>query len=144
MNKSNPGNCNEKQELDLPLLRSCRDYRKLENVFDRELQEYFEAQLLKYLYSKETTDESLEQVPLVICWCEGMLTTAEFINELEYAYIKGTLPNSNVPFERKEKHEKSDDTGRKDYRNDETANPKEKGWNRSPSDDKRKSYTLWP
>ena len=99
MNKSNPGNCNEKQESDLPLLRSCRDYRKLENVFDRELQEYFEAQLLKYLYSKETTDESLEQVPLVICWCEGMLTTAEFINELEYTYIKGTLPNSSVPFE---------------------------------------------
>jgi predicted translin family RNA/ssDNA-binding protein len=98
MNKSNPGNCNEKQELDLPLLRSCRDYRKLENVFDRELQEYFEAQLLKYLYSKETTVESLERVPLVICWCEGMLTTEEFINELEYNYANRNIAKQQCSF----------------------------------------------
>lgn len=98
MNKLNPGNCNEKLELDLPLLRSCRDYRKLENIFDRKLQKYFEAQLLKYFNSKEITDEYLERVPLIICWCEGLLTTEELINELESAYVKGTLPSGSVPF----------------------------------------------
>lgn len=98
MKESNQGNCNEKTELDLPILRSCKDYRILENIFDQTLQEYFEAQLLKYFNSKEITDEYLERVPLIICWCEGMLTTEEFISELEYTYIKGTLPSSSVPF----------------------------------------------
>lgn len=68
-----------------PRLEVCRDYPLLEKVFDESLLDLFEKQLNQYMGIEEVTEDYLQNVPQIVCWYEGMLTTEHLISECEIA-----------------------------------------------------------
>lgn len=64
-----------------PRLEGCRDYPLFEKVFDESLLDLFEQKLNQYLEMEEVTEDYLQNVPRIVCWYEGMLTTKYLISE---------------------------------------------------------------
>lgn len=64
-----------------PRMEGCRDYPLFEKVFDESLLDLFEQQLNEYLEMEEVTEDYLRNVPQIVCWFEGMLTTEYLVRE---------------------------------------------------------------
>lgn len=61
------------------ILEECRDYSAVADAFEESMIDFFEAQLQQYLNMTEITGNYLQNVPPVICWYEGMISTEDLI-----------------------------------------------------------------
>lgn len=68
------GNC-------LAILKGCRDYPVLQEVFTKKELDLYEIQLTEYLDMEEVADTYLYHVPRIVCWYEGIISTEDFIRE---------------------------------------------------------------
>lgn len=62
-------------------LERCRDYPALREVFTRGELDSYEKQLTEYLDTEGSIDTDSCNVPRIVCWYEGLISTVEFINE---------------------------------------------------------------
>lgn len=65
----------------LEILKGCRDYPVLQEVFTKRELMLYEKQLTEYLDMKAITDAYLCQVPGIVCWYEGIIPTEDFVKE---------------------------------------------------------------
>ncbi len=65
----------------LKILKGCRDYSVLQEVFTKGELDLYERQLAEYLDMKVITDAYLCQVPRIVCWYEGIIPTEDFVKE---------------------------------------------------------------
>ncbi|MDR0923292.1 MAG: hypothetical protein LBN31_02950 [Hungatella sp.] len=65
----------------LEILKGCRDYPVLQEIFTKGELALYEKQLGEYLDMKVITDAYLYQVPRIVCWYEGIIPTEDFIKE---------------------------------------------------------------
>lgn len=61
------------------ILIECRDYLAVAKAFERAMIDFFETQLQQYLNMAEITEAYLQNVPPVVCWYEGMISTEDLI-----------------------------------------------------------------
>lgn len=62
------------------VLTQCRDSDVITKVFSDSMAAYFEEQLQQYLSMSEITELYLYNVPPVVCWYEGMISTEDLID----------------------------------------------------------------
>lgn len=61
------------------ILEQCRDYAVIAGALNESMTAYFEEQLERYLDLPEISDTYLQNVPPVVCWYEGMISTEDLL-----------------------------------------------------------------
>lgn len=64
------------------VLEQCRDYAVIAGALNESMTAYFEEQLEQYLNldMPEISDTYLQNVPAVVCWYEGMISTEDLLD----------------------------------------------------------------
>lgn len=64
------------------VLEQCRDYAVIAGALNESMTAYFEEQLEQYLNldMPEISDTYLQNVPPVVCWYEGMISTEDLLD----------------------------------------------------------------
>ena len=62
-------------------MEGCRDYSIIRKFLCENTLNLFEKQLELYLKMEEITEDYLQNVPLVVCWYEGLIDTEMFLQE---------------------------------------------------------------
>ncbi|MCD7998344.1 MAG: hypothetical protein LUH21_14060 [Clostridiales bacterium] len=64
------------------VLEQCRDYAVIAGALNESMTAYFEEQLKQYLNldMPEISDIYLQNVPPVVCWYEGMISTEDLLD----------------------------------------------------------------
>lgn len=62
------------------VLKQCRDYAIIAGALNESMTAHFEKQLERYLDMPEISDTYLRNVPPVVCWFEGMISTEDLLD----------------------------------------------------------------
>lgn len=73
----------QKLQRPYPRLEGCPDYPRFRKAFSASLLDCFEEQLDQYIRMSEVSEAYLRDVPRIVCWYEGMISTSDFIKEFE-------------------------------------------------------------
>ncbi len=65
------------------ILSSCRDFNSLIHNVNSEELDIFERQINEYLKMGEITERYLNEVPISVCWYEGLISTKILLIEIE-------------------------------------------------------------
>ena len=70
------------------ILCNCRDFSFLKQNVSPGMLDLFERQINEYLSLSETTESYLKNVPLSVCWYEGLVDTEMFLLEMkDYVFL---------------------------------------------------------
>lgn len=65
-----------------PRLEGCKDYPLFQAAFSESILDCFEDQLNEYLKLEEISEDYLRNVPRIVSWFEGLIPTADLVEEL--------------------------------------------------------------
>lgn len=70
------------------LLCDCRDFSLLKQNVSPGVLDLFEKQINKYLNLSEITEDYLKNIPLSVCWYEGLIDTEMLLLEIkDYVFL---------------------------------------------------------
>lgn len=81
--------------LNRPILESCSDYFRLQAALSEPMLDYYEQKLDEYCKMTEESELYLQNLPRIVCWFEGLISTDDLINELAIIdHLKNKLPKN--------------------------------------------------